>query len=371
MTKFVASEASAPGKVILFGEHAVVYGIPAVAASVSSLRVSTRVTFGGEPVVGVALENLKSEKDGEPLRRSWPSNKVKEIVPNDAVFLPRPSPSLTAALTNFLKDEHPKDANALRPPLFLLLAIVPQVLDESTGVELTVQSGDFPVGAGLGSSAAFSVSVAAALLRCREESVSLDTINSYAFAGEVLLHDDPSGVDNSVATYGGALVYRKNPKSLETFSMPKLRILLTNTHVPRETKVLVNHVRSLHTADPVTVEGHFSTIEELAKTFQQQVQSNSLSESDLANMMATNQACLDALEVGHQSITTICEMSAKYTMVTKLTGAGGGGCTITLVPADATDDDIALLKYELTQEGFTCIETALGGPGVEFHQVEE
>ncbi|KAF0714220.1 Aste57867_3935 [Aphanomyces stellatus] len=368
-------EASAPGKVILFGEHAVVYGIPAVAAAVSSLRVSARVTFGGAPDVRVSLHNLTSMKDGQPLSRAWSLKALADATHDAAVaveaFLPRPSAAMKAALTQFLVDEHPKDTNALRPALFLLLAILPQVLSGHDGIHISVTSGDFPVGAGLGSSAAFCVAVAAALLRCTTDTAvpALDVVNAHAFAAEVLLHDDPSGVDNTVATYGGAIVYRKTPQVMETFAMPKLRILLTNTHVPRETKVLVAGVRALHTADPTPVEAHFRTIEGLATTFQAAVHADTLSHAQLAAMISSNQASLDALHVGHASISTICALSATYGMATKLTGAGGGGCTITLVPADAADSDVAALKAELQKAGFTCLETELGGPGVEFRPV--
>ncbi|OQR92038.1 mevalonate kinase [Achlya hypogyna] len=368
MVQLQATTASAPGKVILFGEHAVVYGTTAIAASVSSLRVSTRISSTSTPDVRVALNNLTSAKDGKPLVRSWPLATLAAAFRDVAGFLPRPSPAVVAALEATLANEHPKDVNALRPALFLLVAIVPGILVSLHGVDIDVVSGAFPVGAGLGSSAAFCTSVAAALLKAiQPHSVDLDVVNSHAFAAEVLLHDNPSGVDNSVATYGGAIVFKRGPQTTMTkLTLPPLRILLTNTHVPRETKVLVGGVRVLYDADPVGVQARFDAIEALATEFQNHVAAHTLTDAALAPMMATNQAALEALQVSHASIQAICAASAAHGLTTKLTGAGGGGCTITLIPETCPAATLESLIANLQVLGYSCLETALGGAGVQW-----
>ncbi|RHY58444.1 hypothetical protein DYB30_001928 [Aphanomyces astaci] len=328
------------------------------------LQVLTDQTFGGEPTVAVSLLNLTSMQDGQPLSRSWSLQAIKAAIggasaANDT-FLPRPSAAITAALVDFLSDQHPKDANALRPALFLVLAILPELFDElSVGVQLHVTSGDFPVGAGLGSSAAFCVSVAAALLRSRHDVVPLDTINAHAFAAEVLLHDDPSGVDNTVSTYGGAILYQKQPQSQMKAlqDLPTLRFLLTNTHVPRETKHLVAKVRALHTADPAFVDGRFEAIRTIIEAFQRQ--------TEFQAMIRLNQTLLAQVGVSHPAIDTVVNL-ANPLLPTKLTGAGGGGCTITFIPDDTDEGAVAALKADLAKHGFTCVETVLGGPGVKF-----
>ncbi|KDO29696.1 mevalonate kinase [Saprolegnia parasitica CBS 223.65] len=377
MVHLTTTEASAPGKVILFGEHAVVYGTTAIAASVSSLRVSARVSATSTPSVRVALNNLTSMKDGKPLIRSWPLHALASAfrgatTDGDTAFLPRPSAAIVAALQSALVDEHPKDVNALRPALFLLAAIVPTLLSSTTsGVDIDVVSGAFPVGAGLGSSAAFCTAVAAALLKATATTttVALDDVNKYAFAAEVLLHDNPSGVDNSVATYGGAIVFKKGPSvAMTKLALPSLRILLTNTHVPRETKVLVGGVRVLYDADPVAIQRQFDGIEALASSFQAHVAAKTLTASVLAPMMAANQEALETLQVSHASIRAICAASAARGLTTKLTGAGGGGCTITLIPNDCPSESLAALVADLEKLGYTCLETALGGTGVEWSQ---
>ncbi|XP_042563179.1 mevalonate kinase-like, partial [Clupea harengus] len=116
---------------------------------------------------------------------------------------------------------------------------------------------ELPTGAGLGSSAAYCASVAAALLSTQGALSSplgpdgdtaswsgeeLELINQWAFQGERIIHGNPSGVDNAVSTWGGILRYQSG-KITPLQRVPTLRILLTNTRVPRSTKTLVAGVK--------------------------------------------------------------------------------------------------------------------------------
>jgi mevalonate kinase len=151
---------------------------------------------------------------------------------------------------------------------------------------------------------------------------SLDIVNAHAYAAEVLLHNDPSGVDNTIATYGGAIVFRKIPSHyMETFPLPSsLRILLTNTHVSRETKTLVAGVRQLYQAEYLL--NRYGDIYMSVCVHDDQVKLNELTEKDLACMLEKNQMSLEALQVSHDSIRTICKTTTAFGMATKLTGAG-------------------------------------------------
>lgn len=144
------------------------------------------------------------------------------------------------------------------------------------GLVMNVTSLGLPIGAGLGSSASFSVAVAASCLRLQAllfpqinpknssiaeglvgaiEAVTPDTptlevINGWAFASEILLHGSPSGLDNTTSCYGGLVRFsRKDGEKFENITgVPALHILLVNTKVPRSTKALVAGVRVLHDA---------------------------------------------------------------------------------------------------------------------------
>lgn len=116
-------------------------------------------------------------------------------------------------------------------------------------MKITVRS-TLPIGAGLGSSAAYAVCLAAGLLSLTNNTQypsysnsDLQLINSWAFEAEKIMHGNPSGVDNSVSVFGGILRFRK--AVLTPLQNPgQLRILLVNTQVSRSTKALVAKVRS-------------------------------------------------------------------------------------------------------------------------------
>lgn len=150
-------------------------------------------------------------------------------------------------------------------------------------LHINIKSYGLPIGAGLGSSASFSVAAVAACLRiqallypdlseknqslvasssARGAEVTPDTdvlgvVNGWAFASEILLHGSPSGLDNTTSCYGGLVKFsRKGGEKFENITgVPALHILLVNTRVPRSTKLLVAGVRTLHDAYPDTV-GH-------------------------------------------------------------------------------------------------------------------
>ncbi|KAI8899038.1 GHMP kinases N terminal domain-containing protein, partial [Globomyces pollinis-pini] len=109
------------------------------------------------------------------------------------------------------------------------------------GCHLTIKS-EIPVGAGLGSSASYSVCLATAiLLLSKKISYPLTddhrhAINTLAFEAEKVIHGTPSGVDNTISTFGGAKIYQKGKGVLDLKGFPALSILLTDTNVPKNTK---------------------------------------------------------------------------------------------------------------------------------------
>ncbi|KAI0218046.1 hypothetical protein L0F63_006964, partial [Massospora cicadina] len=118
------------------------------------------------------------------------------------------------------------------------------------GFKMAVES-KLPVGAGLGSSASFSVSVGGALVNLAfpgfmdTTPYSLELVNRLGYLGEKIAHGNPSGVDNTVSTYGKFVVYHGG-KYTKLNGLASLRMLLINTKVPRNTKKLVADVRALH-----------------------------------------------------------------------------------------------------------------------------
>lgn len=250
-----------------------------------------------------------------------------------------------------------------------------------------------PIGAGLGSSAALSSCISTALLYSYGRlsipqgseipSDQSEILNSWSFLSEKVIHGNPSGVDNSVSIHGGALSFvRSHPSNeLQTNSMKNLkgfesfRFLLTNTKVGRDTKTLVANVGKQLNEEPERVQLILKDIQRIsdqAETLLDGSQSNSnLSRKEVLNQLSTlieeNHQHLFDLKVSHETLELIKNTTQSHLngriLSTKLTGAGGGGCSVTLLPDDIDSRELESLKSRLETEGFECYETTVGGHG--------
>ncbi|PIO34284.1 hypothetical protein AB205_0050140 [Aquarana catesbeiana] len=253
------------------------------------------------------------------------------------------------------------------------------------GLNIVVWS-QLPPGAGLGSSAAYSVCLAAALLTvsgriscpvqegtedARWTETELKLINNWAFQGEKVIHGNPSGVDNAVATLGGALQYQAG-QITPMKRVPLLQILLTNTRVPRSTKILVAGVKDKLLKYPGIIEPVLSSIHAISQECQHTLEASSSGlsmdqYSVLEELIDINQHHLNVIGVGHPSLDRLCQVTVLHGLHSKLTGAGGGGCAITLLRPDVDRSVVEAAKQQLTDCGYQCWETSIGAPGVSLH----
>lgn len=245
---------------------------------------------------------------------------------------------------------------------------------------------ELPAGAGLGSSAAYSVCLVAALLtKCGEianplkdgETVSrwtsedLELINKWAFQGEMMIHGNPSGVDNAISIWGGALRFHQGKMS-PLKSLPTLRILLTNTKVSRSTKVLVNRFNNRLLKFPEILNPILTSIDAISMECERVLGEMAVAPTPdhylvLEELIEMNQHLLNTLGVGHARLDQLCEVTRVHGLYSKLTGAGGGGCGITLLRTDTEPPEVEATKQELISCGFECWETSIGGAGVSVH----
>lgn len=244
----------------------------------------------------------------------------------------------------------------------------------------TIRAG-LPVSAGLGSSAAFSVSVASALLYSHGvlpvpgqqspatphsvESEHAHLVNSWAFVAEKVLHGNPSGVDNTVSSLGGAIAYRRAISGRQEQSLKSLKgfdevpFLITDTKVPRDTKTLVAGVarRKLEVRwlllsvtcatkltvpsrqEPDTIIPLLDSIQRISDQAEQVLSaagahSRSEQVATLARLVEQNHSHLVSLGVSHPALETVRNKTRDqpWGLATKLTGAGGGGCAVSVVP---------------------------------------
>ncbi|XP_075709782.1 mevalonate kinase [Rhinoderma darwinii] len=370
---------SAPGKVILHGEHAVVHGKVALAVGLN-LRTFLRLKPMNDNTVLINLPNIGT-------KLSWTTSDLQALVPS---FQESPehksvSPSpeqldilkTFAGISNGTKDT---ESLAVLAFLYLYLSICGR---ELPSLEILVWS-QLPTGAGLGSSAAYSVCLAAALLTvsgrishpaqeviARWTQTELILINGWAFQGEKVIHGNPSGVDNAVGTWGGALRYQAGQIS-PIERVPELQILLTNTRVPRSTKTLVAGVKDKLLKYPDIMEPVLSSINAISEECQRVLQAavEGLSKehySVLEELIDINQHHLNVIGVGHPSLDRLCQVTASHGLHSKLTGAGGGGCAITLLQPDIEPTVVDAAKQQLSDCGYQCWETSIGAPGVSLH----
>ncbi|XP_025054233.1 mevalonate kinase isoform X2 [Alligator sinensis] len=199
----------------------------------------------------------------------------------------------------------------------------------------------------------------------------LDLINCWAFQGERVIHGNPSGVDNAVGTWGGALQYQSG-KITPLKRVPTLRILLTNTKVPRSTKILVAGVKDKLLKFPAIMNPVLDSIDAISHECECVLETMAVNPSlehypVLEELFDINQHHLNVIGVGHSSLDQLCQVTASHGLHSKLTGAGGGGCGITLLRPDTPSPVVEAAKRDLITCGFECWETSIGAPGVCLH----
>ncbi|KAK1581182.1 hypothetical protein Q3G72_003832 [Acer saccharum] len=266
----------APGKIILAGEHAVVHGSTAVAACID---LYTYVSL--RPSLSENDDTLKLHLKDMELEFSWSIGRIKETLSHLGSPFPSTPTSCTtesvrciAALVEEQNIPEAKLGLATGVSAFLWLYTCIQGFKPAT----VVVTSDLPLGAGLGSSASFCVALSAVLLGF-SDSVSLDKnhqgwltygdsdldlLNKWAFEGEKLIHGKPSGLDNTVSTYGNIIKFKSGSLTRIKSNMP-LKMLITNTKVGRNTKALVAGVTERTFRHPDVMGSVFNAVDSISK----------------------------------------------------------------------------------------------------------
>ncbi|XP_042215548.1 mevalonate kinase-like isoform X2 [Homarus americanus] len=379
---------SAPGKVILHGEHSVVYGKQAVALSLN-LRTHLTLTTGGDavtldlPDVGVSESwTMKTMHD------LWSRLGCKQE--SDATPL---SADQASHLRQFLGIEE-EVTSPQKLTLFTCLHQYLSILPCPVALTISVKS-QLPTGAGLGSSAAYAVCLSAALLHisgslnpCQLSSPAagdggtdvtnfsnLKNVCNWAYRCEQIVHGTPSGIDNSICTYGGAVSFKCGNSS--PLQVPPLQVLLVNTGVPRSTKALVTGVRERRERLMPIVDPILESLDVLAdrglQVLRQLASATDDNERDSAynilhELVDINQALLCALGVSHARLDRLMSIAKSHSLNAKLTGAGGGGFGIVVLGRATPEDKVTACRKELEDANYQVWTTSLGAPGLTFHQ---
>jgi mevalonate kinase len=279
--------ASAPGKIILFGEHAVVYGRPALAVPVTQVKATATVSENSRGGVWIEAPNIAL------------SSAISQLAPDHPL----------AAVINSVFS----NLGIARPPACTVYL-------QST----------IPVAAGLGSGAAVSVAILRALSAYLGKPLTDAQVNGLAFQAEKLYHGTPSGIDNTVVTYARPVYFVKG-QPIKTFRVgASFTLVIGDTGISAPTKESVSAVHSLHKADPTRWEKVFNQVGELVWDARQAIERGDT--SALGELMDANHALLQEMSVSCAKLETLTEAARKAgALGAKLSGGGRGGNMIALV----------------------------------------
>lgn len=294
---------SAPGKIILFGEHAVVYGRPALAIPVTRVHADVDVS--------------DSERPG--------------------IWLEAPDIALRAEL-NTLPSDHPIAAVLHN---FLFLSRISPFPDLAIRIRSTI-----PVASGLGSGAAVTVALIRALASHLNAPMTDEEINTFVYDIEKLYHGTPSGIDNTVITYARPVYFMKG-QPVETFKVGRpFTLVIADSGVAAPTKESVGDVRRLWTSDKTRWEAVFDEIGEISSAARRFIESGRAEQ--LGHLMYQNHALLQQLTVSSPGLDRMVEAARKAgALGAKLSGGGRGGNMIALVSAETAD----LVSHSLREAG--------------------
>jgi len=284
------SIASAPGKIILFGEHFVVHGTKAILAAIDK-RVTVTSTFTENKTIKVNSQLGTIE------------------VP--------------------MSSSHEEVKSEFRPFVYLANKMINSHQDVN-GLEITINS-DIPIGVGLGSSSACCVAATASIFGLFKE-WSSEEILKISIEAEKTIFPDTSGADCTVCTYGGMIEYPSVEKIGNTFD---LNLLIANSMIPHNTKNSVEKVNKFKENN----EDRFSQLCDLETKLIDEV-ITAMKNNDATTFglkMSENQKYLEEIQVSNDTLRGMIRSLKEISLGTKITGAGDGGCIIALVKDENMD----------------------------------
>jgi len=294
------TSASAPGKIILFGEHAVVYGQPALAVPVTQVHAD--------------VEILDSSKNG--------------------IWIDAPDVDLHAEL-NSLPSDHPLAAVIHNLLFFFSIDLFPNL-------RINISS-TIPVASGLGSGAAVSVALIRTLSSHLDHPMTNEEINVMAYEIEKIHHGTPSGIDNTVIAYARPVYFVKG-EPIEIFKVGKpFTIVIGDTGISALTKESVGDVRKLWESDKERWEKIFDQIGEIVKNAKEKIESGDWEE--LGELMNQNHALLQEMTVSSPELDQLVNAARKAgALGAKMSGGGRGGNMIALVEPEIAEAVSSSLK---------------------------
>ncbi len=302
------------GKVILFGEHFVVHGVPGIVSAIDSATDAEVKQNGSELVI-------RDERK---------------------------------AATGYAEEKRLQQIESIERMLKKM------GLDPKMPLNIWV-GGTLPGFSGLGASAASSVAIARAIAEELSLNLSDEEVNQIAYEAEKAYAGNPSGIDNTAATYGGLIWFKKNltggSASVEKLSIRKpVEIIIGSTGKVANTKAMVTGVAERKNKHPEEYNQIFKQAENLTYAGRKALEGYDLEK--VGELMNENHRLLQEIEVSSSELDLLVDISRKNSAFgAKLTGGGGGGCMVALTPGKKLQEKVAVA---IEKEGYEALRTKIG-----------
>lgn len=320
---------SAPGKLMLFGEHAVIYDRPCIVTAVDH-RISTKVKIINKPKLVInapEVEVINYQKDITNLTSS-------ENMPKGVRFL-------ETAIKNYLENYQIEG-----------------------GLEIETKS-EFSSQFGFGSSSAVTVGVLKALSILTKISLSNQDLFDLAYKTVLDVQGVGSGFDIAAGIWGGTLYFITGGKQISPLKKSTLPLVVGYTGIKAKTPPLVRQVESLHQDCPLIADSFFDIMTLITNQAQKTLNKNKLNFIELGHLMNFNQGLLDGLGVNTIELAKLIFAARNAgAKGAKLSGAGGGDCMIALVEKGK----IASVKEGIKKAGGKIIPIKNGASGVKIER---
>jgi len=303
------------GKVILFGEHFVVHGVPGIVSAIdSTVDAEVKKIRAGLTV----KDERKGAKDYTEKKRAQQKESIERMLKT--------------------------------------MGIDP----EKASLKIWL-GGNLPGFSGIGASAASSVAIARAIAEEFKMDLSDEKINEIVYEAEKAYAGTPSGIDNTAATYGGLIWFKRNlsggPDTIEKLGIREpVEIVMGDTGIVADTKEMVAGVAARKKKNSGKYNALFKQAEDLAFTARK-----ALEEFDLrkvGKLMNENHRLLREIEVSCKELDYLVNLARKQEAFgAKLTGGGGGGCMVALTPRKELQEAVATA---MEKEGFKVLRTKIG-----------
>ena len=308
------SIASAPGKVILFGEHFVVYGVKAILCSINK-RVTVTAEKTSERKISINSKIGKLEIE--------PDKPISEI-------------------------------NSPLKPFYYLAN--KSIENKDSGIRIQIDS-EIPLGAGLGSSSACCVAGAAAIFKLFGN-ISREEVLKLAIEAERTIFENTSGADCTVCTYGGIMEYDKNKGFKKIQYKPNFQLVIINSNIEHSTQSMVSKVKEFENKNTEEFSRLSDLESKLVEDVLKLVKENKIQE--IGQKMNQNQKYLENIGISNKELTKMIRIGQESSFGAKITGSGGGGCIFALT----NESNLQNILKKFKDNNYECFSTKIDFKGL-------